>query len=247
MPSGVNARGSGKRALIIFLILCFKNIFIWKYFEACRKATRIVYMELSSLYLDSCVNIYPSLSFAYPLCVCLCIHNFFLNLLRIRYIYIHTHRRVKPLFTPKQYILFHSNDTIFNFSKHHIDTEIYPTSAHAPVLSVDPLMSFVAICFISWMTAWLKSEMKGSLLRSGISAPTDVALDVPAEEGDWLVWWTEMRRSGSCLLAQVPQMGPAGPPLGRISPLCELNESCATFSSNVRKVIMKTDWGRPRP
>lgn len=155
--------------------------------------------------------------------------------------YTHTQRRVKPLFTPKQYILFHSNDTIFNFSKLHIDTEIYP------VLSVDPFMSFVAICFISWMTAWLKSEMKGSLLRSGISAPTDVALDVPAEEGDWLVWWTEMWRSGSCLLAQVPQMGPDGPPVGRVSPLCELNESCATFSSAVRNVIMKTDSGRPRP
>lgn len=89
--------------------------------------------------------------------------------------------------------------------------------------------------------------MKGSLLRSGISAPTDVTLDVPAEEGDWLVWWTEMWRSGGCLLAQVPQMGPDGPPVGRVSPLCELNESCATFSSAVRKVIMKTDSGRPRP
>ena len=144
--------------------------------------------------------------------VCLCIHNFFLNLLRIRCIYIHTHRRIKPLFTPKQYILFHSNDTIFNFSKLRIDTEIYPTSVHTPMLSVDPFMSFVALCFVSWMTAWLKSEMKGSLLRSGISAPTDVTLDVPATEGAWLVWWTEMWRSGSCLLAQVPQMGPDGPP-----------------------------------
>lgn len=181
------------------------------------KVTRIVYKEPSSLYLDSYVNIYPTLSFAYPLCVCayvcLCIHNFFPEPFENKmYIHTHTHRCIKPLLTPEQYILFHSNDTIFNFSRLHIDTEIYPTYIHAPVLSVDPLMSLVAICFINWMTAWLKSEMKGGLLRSGVSAPTDVTLDVLAMEGAWLVWWTEMWRSGSCLLAQAPQMGPDGPP-----------------------------------
>lgn len=134
----------------------------------------------------------------------------FLNLLRIRCIYIH--RCIKPLFIPKQYILFHSSDTIFSFSKLHIVTEIYPTYVHTPVLSVDPLMSLVAICFINWMTAWLKSEMKGGLLRSGISAPTDVTLGVLATGGAGLVWWTETWRSGSCPLAQAPQMGPDGPP-----------------------------------
>lgn len=51
----------------------FKNIFIWKKFQAYIKVPRIVYKEPSSLYLDSCVNIYPTLSFAYPLCVCICV------------------------------------------------------------------------------------------------------------------------------------------------------------------------------